>query len=67
MPCNPKTYGSIAQALRGREFENVNYYEACPEIVAQIDELYLDALGLLDDGLLAQLRKVRSSSNWRLD
>ena len=51
----------------GREFENVNFHEVCPEIIDQIDELYLDALGMLNDGLLAQLRNVRSSSNWRLD
>ena len=52
---------------KGREFENVNFYEACPNIVARLDELYLDALGLLEDDLLTQLRKLRSSSNWRLD
>ena len=51
----------------GREFENVNFHEACPDVIAQIDELYLDALGMLDDRLLGQLRKLRSSSNWRLD
>ena len=64
---NPHNVQVNRSGTRGREFENVNFHEACPEIIAQIDELYLDALGLLDDELLTQLRKLRSSSNWRLE
>ena len=64
---NPQNVRVNSSGTRGREFENVNFYEACPDVVDQIDELYLDALGMLDDGLLAQLRKLRSPSNWRLD
>ena len=64
---NPQNVQVNPSGTRGREFENVNFYEACPETIARIDELYLDALGLLDDALLAQLRKVRSSSNWQMN
>lgn len=52
---------------RGGTFENINFHEACPDIIQQIDELYLNALDLLDDRLLAQLHKLRSNSNWDLD
>ena len=63
---SPQNVRVNKSGTRGRMFENVNFHEACPDVIAQIDELYLDALGLMDDRTLAHLRKLRSSSNWRL-
>ena len=63
---NPQNTVRGKSGTASRTFENVNFHEACPNIVDRIDELYLEALGMLDDHLLAQLRKLRSSSNWKL-
>ena len=50
----------------GNTFENVNFYQACPETIRQLDELHLTSLGLPPNPLLSQLRTMRSGSNWRL-
>ena len=44
---NPQNVRVNSTGTGGREFENVNFYEACPEIIAQMDDLYLDALGVV--------------------
>ena len=63
-PDNVKTQRS---GTGGNEFENINFYEVRPDTIRQLDELHLEALGLLPmDPLLGQLRKMRSNSNWRL-
>ena len=50
----------------GRIVENVNFYTACPEVISEIDELYLESVGMLEQDLLEHLRTLRSPSNWRL-
>ena len=64
---NPSNVQRNRSGTRGGTFENVNFHETCPELIEEIDYLYLDALGLLDDRLLNQLYKLRSNSNWRFD
>ena len=64
---NPSNVQRNKSGTRGGTFENVNFHETCPELIEEIDYLYLDALGLLDDRLLNQLYKLRSNSNWRFD
>ena len=64
---NPDNIQLNKSGTRGGTFENVNFYQACPAIIEQIDILYLEALGMLNDQLLNQLRKLRSNSNWRLN
>ena len=50
----------------GNSFENIDFHEACPEIIRQLDELHLAALGLPPEPLLRQLRALRGSSTWRV-
>ena len=52
--------------IHGNWFENVNFYKVRPDIIREIDELYLRSLGLPLNPLLDQLHKVRSNSNWQL-
>ena len=62
----PDNIATNRSGTRGNTFENVNFHDAAPDIIRQVDELYLRALGLPLDPLMAQLRAMRSSSNWRL-
>lgn len=64
---NPSNIKYNKSGTRGGTFENVNFHEICSDLVEKIDCLYLDALGLRDDRLLMQLRKLRTNSNWRFD
>lgn len=50
----------------GNTFENVNFYQAAPETIRQLDKLHLTSLGLPLEPLLTQLHTIRSGSNWRL-
>ena len=52
--------------IHGNSFENVNFYKVRPDIIREIDELYLRSLGLPLNPLLDQLYRIRSNSNWRL-
>ena len=51
---------------QGNKFENVNFHETCPNIVEEIDALFLTSLGLPLDPLLDELRVVRSDNSWRV-
>lgn len=51
---------------KGSRTENVNFYECAEETVAEIDRLYLEALGLSPEPLLTQLRTLRSNSTWKV-
>ncbi len=62
----PENITRNRSGTRGNTFENINFHEVCPDIIREIDELYLDALGMMDETLLHQLHKLRSNSNWRL-
>ena len=64
---NPSNIQRNISGTASRVFENVNFHEACPDIIEEIDYLYLDALGLLDERLLNQLYTLRSNSNWHFD
>ena len=63
VPGNIKTQRSGTQ---GNYFENINFHEVCPDTILQLDKLHLEALGLPEEPLLAQLHTMRSNSNWRL-
>ena len=63
VPGNIKTQRSGTQ---GNYFENINFHDVCPDTILQLDKLHLEALGLPEEPLLAQLHTMRSNSNWRL-
>ncbi len=49
---------------QGAIWENVDFHSHRPQLVERIDRLHLKALGLPEEPLLTQLRKMRSSSSW---
>ena len=61
----PENIDVQTSGTRGRVIQNVNFHNACPDIVRHCDELYLSALDGLQDATLAHLRVMRSNSNWR--
>ena len=62
----PENIVTSRSGTGGNTFENINFYNACPATIRQLDELHLTALGLPPQPLLPQLRTIRSGSNWRL-
>ena len=62
----PENIFITKSGANGGEFENVNFYESCPDTIERIDQLYLGALGMEVEPLLSQLHRIRSSSNWRI-
>jgi hypothetical protein len=63
---NPDNIETNRSGTQGNIFENVNFHRVSPQVIRRIDQLYLDALGLLTEPLLEQLRIIRSNSNWQL-
>lgn len=62
----PENIDTNKSGTAGNSFENINFYKVCPDIIRQLDELHLTALGLPLQPLLPHLHKIRSGSNWRL-
>ena len=50
---------------RGTTWRNVDFHSGRPDLIEQIDRLYIAALGLPEEPLLPQLRVMRSNSSWR--
>ena len=62
----PENITEITTGKNSTKQDSLNFPECVPEIVAKIDALYLDALGLPQKELLEQLHVMRSNSSWRL-
>ena len=57
----------VENRFSGRSFENVDFHTHRPDLVEQIDKLYISALGLPEEPLLTHLRIMRSNSSWRFN
>ena len=44
--------------------QSLNFHNCAPDTIEEIDTLYLTSLGLPEEPLLTNLRKLRSNSNW---
>ena len=51
----------------GEPRENANFHTHRPDLIEQIDKLYIAALGLPEEPLLTHLRIMRSNSSWRFN
>lgn len=62
---------AIPQCLSGKtnagaRWQNVDFFSGAPDLIAELDRLQIDSLGLPRAPLLEHLRIVRSSSSWSL-
>lgn len=57
----------VENRFRGKSFENVDFHTGRPDLIEQIDKLYIAALGLPEEPLLTHLRIMRSNSSWRFE
>ena len=57
----------VENRFHGRPFENVDFHTYKPDLIEQIDKLYISALGLPEEPLLTHLRIMRSNSSWRFN
>ena len=62
----PNNITRIRTGTRGAVQDSLNFHECAGETIAEIDKLYLEALGLNSKSLLQQLHTLRGSSTWRL-
>ena len=63
---NSENTSSHTTGTKGKVQDSLNFYECAPDVIAALDNLYLDALGLPRAPLLEQLHILRSDSSWRL-
>ena len=56
----------ITTGTKSKLQDSMSFHDYVPETIAEIDALYLDALGLPHQHILEQLHAMRSDSNWRL-
>ena len=57
----------VENRFRGKSFENVDFHTGKPDLIEQIDKLYIAALSLPEEPLLTHLRIMRSNSSWRFE
>ena len=57
----------VENRFRGKSFENVDFHTGRPDLIEQIDKLYIAALGLPEEPLLTHLRIMRGNSSWRFE
>lgn len=62
----PDNLRRITTGTRGSMQDSLNFHECAASVIAELDALYLDALGLPQQPLLTQLHMLRSDSTWRL-
>lgn len=56
---------TVTNRVQGKDWLNVDFHSGRPDLVEQIDKLYISALGLPEEPLLTHLRIMRSNSSWR--
>ena len=62
----PRNIAVITTGIKKTRHESLNFHACEPDTIAEIDELYLSALGLPREPLLTQLRELRSGGTWRV-
>ena len=62
----PDNITRIRTGTGGAVQDSLNFHEWAGETIAEIDKLYLEALGLNSKPLLQQLHTLRGTSTWRL-
>ena len=62
----PKNIAVITTGTKKTRHESLNFHACEPDTIAEVDELYLSALGLPREPLLTQLRELRSGGTWRV-
>ena len=62
----PENIGEITTGTNSTKQDSLNFHECVPDVIAQIDALYLDALGLPPNELMDQMQTLRSDSSWHL-
>lgn len=55
-----KTSGTMST-----QHENIDFHDCAPDVIAEIDELYITGLNLKPEPLLAQLRALRTNTTWK--
>ena len=63
---NPDNVKKITTGIHSKVQESLNFHECVPGIIADLDHLYLDALGLPQQPLMKQLHALRTNSAWRI-
>ena len=63
----PRNIAVITTGIKKTRHESLNFHACEPDAIAEIDELYLSALGLPREPLLTQLRELRIGSTWRVE
>lgn len=58
---------TVTNTVQGKDWMNVDFHSGRPDLIEQIDKLYISALGLPEEPLLTHLRIMRSNSSWRFD
>lgn len=54
----------IETRMRGGVWRNVDFHTYAPDLIEEIDRLYIEALGLPPEPLLTHLRIIRSNRSW---
>ena len=62
----PANIKPLTTGARGKVQDSLNFHECAPDVIAQLDALYLDALAQPRQPLLPQLHTLRRDSAWRL-
>ncbi len=57
----------VATLIHGTLWRNVDFHTYAPELIAEADRLYIEALGLPVDPLLSHLKAMRSNRSWDFD
>ena len=53
-----------AKSNAGQRWPNVDFFEYAPDLIAELDRLHIEALGLDAKSLLPHLRRLRSRDSW---
>ena len=54
----------VTMLMRGTVWRNVDFHTHAPDLIEEIDRLYIEALGMPVEPLLTHLRIIRSNRSW---
>ena len=54
----------VSMLMRGKVWRNVDFHTHAPDLIEEIDRLYIEALGMPVEPLLTHLRILRSNRSW---
>ena len=55
---------AVETLMRGTVWRNVDFHAHAPDLIEEIDRLYIEALGMPLEPLLTHLRIIRSNRSW---